>query len=329
MPDPPETSARASPWHTGRVRWWGLLWVGTGVGVAVSLAGFLARAGLPFEQMCHFRAQYFLFLGACTLLFLAGRRFKSAAVAGTVAAVNLALIVPLYVSGSSPPGGGPTVRILLANVHTANTNHEGVLEYVRASNPDVVVLEEVNYRWLQALAPLDASHPYAVKEQRSDNFGIALWSHRPFEESSTRFFGEAGLPSISVRLRVGSQPLSIVATHPLPPTSEESVGLRNEQLSELARYVTSLSGARVVIGDLNTTSWSPCFERLENGTGLRDSRRGFGVQPTWPAGLPWLSIPIDHCLVSSDVAVLSREVGPAIGSDHYPLLVELSLPRGR
>jgi endonuclease/exonuclease/phosphatase (EEP) superfamily protein YafD len=41
--------------------------------------------------------------------------------------------------------------------------------------------------------------------------------------------------------------------------------------------------------------------------------------------LPVLRIPIDHCLVSSELVVLEHTVGPDIGSDHYPLLVTLAV----
>lgn len=312
-----------------RVRAWGVLQAATVVAIGASLAGFLARHAWRFEQLCHYRPQYFVCLAAAAFLFALGRRYRSAGAAGAFAAVNLALILPLYVSGAPPASGGPRLRILLANVHTSNTQHGKMIAYVQRCNPDVVVFEEVDERWVEALKPLRAAYPHGQTEDQEDNFGIALWSRLPLEESSVQYFGEAWLPSIVARLKLDRLPVTLVATHPLPPMSGENVRLRNGQLSAVAEYVSSQSGAKVVVGDLNTTSWSPCFAQLENGTGLRDSRKGFGLQPTWPAGVPWLWIPIDHCLVSSEVAVVSREVGPQVGSDHYPVLIELSLPIGR
>ncbi len=324
-PAPSSRDSRTGFWEV-RIRWWGILRAGMSVTVAVSLAGFFTRVAWRFEQLCHFRPQFFIVLAVCAMLFLAGKKFKSAALAGAVAALNLAFILPLYLSGATPTGDGPRVRILMANVHTANLQHERVKEYVRTCNADVVALLEVDDLWMKSLSSLDAEYPHAMKEERQDNFGMALWSRRPFLDCGTRYFGEAGLPTIDVLVEVKGVRLRLLATHPLPPTSAEGIGLRDEHLSLLARYVESLPGAKVIVGDLNTTSWSPCFGELERESGLRDSRRGFGVQPSWPAGLPWLWVPIDHCLVSSDVGVISREVGPDIGSDHYPVLIELSLP---
>ena len=72
--------------------------------------------------------------------------------------------------------------------------------------------------------------------------------------------------------------------------------------------------------------WSLPLRRLIRQTGLRDSALGFGVQPTWPAGMLLARIQIDQCLVSEDLKVVRRDVGPDVGSDHLPLVVELALP---
>ncbi len=43
----------------------------------------------------------------------------------------------------------------------------------------------------------------------------------------------------------------------------------------------------------------------------------------------WLMMPIDHCLVSSDIRVIGVQTGEDVGSDHLPLLVELEIPGRR
>nr|WP_094673053.1 hypothetical protein [Hydrocoleum sp. CS-953] len=71
-------------------------------------------------------------------------------------------------------------------------------------------------------------------------------------------------------------------------------------------------------GDLNTTMWSPYYQKLEQKTGLRNSRLGFGILPSWPAkGFShsivfyilsrFFQIPIDHCLISSEIKVVNVE----------------------
>jgi len=74
-----------------------------------------------------------------------------------------------------------------------------------------------------------------------------------------------------------------------------------------------------------TTPWSAVFGNLLKASNLRDSSRGRGVQPTWPARLPLFWIPIDHFLHSPELQVISKRTGPAVGSDHLPLLIEFNL----
>lgn len=58
---------------------------------------------------------------------------------------------------------------------------------------------------------------------------------------------------------------------------------------------------------------------------MKDSSEGRGLQWSWPAGFRPLAIPIDHCLTSSGLRIDSRGMGPYIGSDHFPLVVDLEI----
>jgi len=80
---------------------------------------------------------------------------------------------------------------------------------------------------------------------------------------------------------------------------------------------------------MNGTPWSPFFKDFLLSSGLRDSREGFRLQPTWPTWFPPAWIPIDHALVSSSVVVHDRRVGPNVGSDHYPVIIDFSISAKR
>lgn len=68
------------------------------------------------------------------------------------------------------------------------------------------------------------------------------------------------------------------------------------------------------------------FGRLLEATGLRDSRRGFGRQPTFTTAQPiaGLEIAIDHVLVSDSVRVLDRRIVALEGSDHKSVVVRVA-----
>lgn len=64
-----------------------------------------------------------------------------------------------------------------------------------------------------------------------------------------------------------------------------------------------------------------------NTSGLRNARQGFGILPTWPRWslLDGLRIPIDHCLVSSTIAVIAIKTTPISGSDHLSLVIDIAV----
>lgn len=80
-----------------------------------------------------------------------------------------------------------------------------------------------------------------------------------------------------------------------------------------------------MVGDFNATPWSYPFRRLMASTDLSNSALGFGLDLSYPAdGNPLVRVPIDHLLFSDGLAVVDRRLGPAMGSDHFPLTVDLA-----
>ena len=104
--------------------------------------------------------------------------------------------------------------------------------------------------------------------------------------------------------------------------------IRNNQLEELSRFVRDATDEVLLLGDLNVTPWCYYFQKLVRDSGLMDSTRGFGVQPSWPSNNIFLRIPLDHCLHTPKIQIVGREIGPAIGSDHFPLIVDFVIDKG-
>jgi len=98
---------------------------------------------------------------------------------------------------------------------------------------------------------------------------------------------------------------------------------RDDQLRAAAKFLANKPKPSILLGDLNVTPWSSPFQHLLRQGGLRDTAIGFGIHPTWPSYLWPMRIPIDHCLVSPGLRATKREVGRNVGSDHFPLLIEL------
>jgi len=312
-----------------KFRLWGLFTAAGVVAGIATLLGFFGLLNWRLELCSHFRVQYFLGLGVVALLLLIPRKRRNAAIFGVLAFVNLSVILPLYFGKvSAPASAGQPVRAILMNVNTANKNSAGVADVIRRYSPDVVVLEEVNRRWLSELVPALTGYGYSKQAPREDNFGIALFSKFPLSQCTVEYIGDAEVPSIVAEIETSQGKCTMLATHPLPPAGSEYARLRNGQLAQLPGWVHRATSPLVLLGDLNVSPWSPYFKRLIRDSGLRDSSQGRGVHPSWPTFSPMLLIPIDHCLYSRGIAIVDRRTGPYVGSDHLPLIVDFVVGDG-
>jgi endonuclease/exonuclease/phosphatase (EEP) superfamily protein YafD len=299
-------------------------------GVAAStLAAEFGRV-VYFELATHFRLQYALAATLAAAVLLVRKRWAALAVAVVCAAVNWTTIAP-YLTPLTPlaraAAPAERVRFMLANVHMHNRDYEALVAAVRAERPDVLVVQELTRKWLRGLAPLLDEYPYCSALPNPGGSGIAVFSRLPITYAEVlAFHGPSYMPGMLVRLRVGETPLTALALHPPTPTRAHRFAKRNTQLAAAAARIRAVEGPRVLIGDLNTTPWSPYFADLVRDSGLRDARAGAGLWTTWPMPLPSpLQIPIDHCLTSDDVRVDAIRTGPDVGSDHRPVVVDVSV----
>ena len=318
-PPPPQRSARLTIW--------GLLEVGAVLACLATLTGFLGRLWWVFELTCHFRLHLAVALGAMAIVWAVKRSWRMAAVCGVAAAVNAVLLLfLLWPGGKTVVAAGPRLRLVAINVHTENERSDLVLEFLRRTDADVILLMEVNDRWMNALASLRTHYPQVIAEPREDNFGIALFSRLPLTNSEIVEFGKAEVPSIATTLEVGVQSVFLLGTHPLPPGSAGNARLRNEHFQEIATLIRRQSMPAIVLGDLNSTPWSPYFTDLLRHSGLKNASQRRALVGSWPAWLPALRIPLDHCLLAASIYVTDTRPGPKVGSDHLPVVVDVQIP---
>jgi endonuclease/exonuclease/phosphatase (EEP) superfamily protein YafD len=303
----------------------GLLGVGASLACVCTLTGFAADLWWPFELTSHFRAQYVVVLAVSASVYCFTRKYGAALVTAVCALINLCVVAPPYFG--PPVNGGKKAgsRAVMMNVSRENTDYRKVGQFVQTTAPDFIVVDEVTWIWLEKLREMLTNYHYSKSLPREDEFGIALFSRIPFDHAEMVKIGGLDFRAVKASMTIQGKRLTLIGVHPPPPIDQFYREERIRYLKDLSTMVSSSNRPVMVLGDLNTTSWSPIFQDLLSKTGLRDSRQGFGIQPTWPALLPPLWIPIDHCLISAGVTIHNRKVGPYIGSDHYPVIVDFSL----
>lgn len=302
--------------------------------LVVSVIGYLGRLNKYFELTSHFRVQYSFAAAGCLLICLTLANWWCAAGALLSLAINLSAIVPLYRAKQSAANHrieGHRLKLALVNVHRSNRAHEIFLVCMERHQPDVLIVQEVNEVWANALQVLTQRYPFFEVLPRDDGSGMALYSRLSFERLPIALPEGDVRPGILVSLDTKSGKISLLSIHPRAPIRRGHFEQRNQTLASAATCLRELPEPKICVGDLNASVWSPFFQDFAKQTKLTSVRQGFGLLPSWPAfmGFNCLMIPIDHCLVSNDIRVVNAQTGERIGSDHLPLIVELEIKKQR
>lgn len=297
--------------------------VGYCLGLA-TLAGFFGGTWWVLDLFAGFRHQLAVALILIAVVAAIARWKKTAVAIGLLAVVNLALVAPLFFGPSRPETS--QLRVLSFNILASNRRFDEVVDFIRASDANVVVLHEVTSRWEEEIEEAAATFddwPYEITEARArgDLFGSMVLVE-PGAAIESFGFALTDPRAIEILLPDG---VALLAIHPLSPSSEFRAEQNDRQLLFATDWAAGQDGPAIVVGDFNATPWSYPFRRLMASTDLSNSALGFGLDLSYPAdGNPLFRVPIDHLLFSDGLAVVDRRLGPAMGSDHFPLTVDLA-----
>jgi endonuclease/exonuclease/phosphatase (EEP) superfamily protein YafD len=296
--------------------------------ILLSVAGFFGTYHRYLELTAHFKPHYLVVSLLCLFICISLQAWVWALYSLAAFALNLAAIAPWYLPPARASGAEPgqAITVICANVQYTNTNYAPFLGLIHEEMPHVVIAQEANEPWLAHLSQLTAQFPYAVTVPGRGGSGIALYSRLPIAHAEAVYLGQQRRPGVIARLNLGTSVLAVVTIHPRAPLHDRAFGDRNEQLLAATKVVERVPSPKLLVGDFNTSPWSPYYKRVVRDTNLRDARKGFGLLPTWPAALSWIGLPIDHCLVSPELSVARMRTGANIGSDHLPLIIDLRVP---
>jgi len=309
---------------------WVLRYLVVLVPILLFIASLLGRQFWVCELICNFRAYILV-----TLLITGPVLFSLKRKTLTIAWIGATLWAMMGTASVFLPASQPTavsddaqtIKIMSYNVLGTNLQHDDVIAEIRRQDPDVLMVVEYANLWHPAMERLHEAYPHRHEQPRWHGFGIAVFSKLPIIKKDV--LATAGsrfdFPLVVATVKVGDRDLRIAGAHLLSPRDRNRLDIRNLQMREISQYLSADSSPTILVGDFNCVPWSSFLCDLMGRTGYRDSRQGFGYHGTWHANKFFLRIPIDHALVSPQVHVHSRSVGQSGYSDHFPIIVEVSV----
>jgi endonuclease/exonuclease/phosphatase (EEP) superfamily protein YafD len=218
-------------------------------------------------------------------------------------------------------------RLLMANVMLENTEPERLLDVIRESEPDIVLVVETDAAWAKAFGPLREIYPHTVEQPQDNYYGLLLFSRFPLLDPKVEFLVQDDIPSVHTAFELpGGDKIFLHGLHPRPPEPirDQDSTPRDAELVIVGRAIGDESDRpTVVAGDLNDVAWSPTTELFLRLSGLLDPRVGRGFFNSFDADKAYLRYPLDHVFHSNHFTLTDLRRLPHIGSDHFPMLIEL------
>ena len=307
-------------------KWWGeMISLAIGVGVVLAtVASFLAGTSWLFDLIGNFRLQYVL-IGVIALGGLAWNRlWIPFGVVLLAVLINLASVAPYFTDSVTAPAGEDRLTIVHLNTQADNPHKDEVVDFVKNSQADIILLAEVTPVLLDRLEEADLPYELVAGTPPTTRIGILALARDASVTGQLTNLGRTEVPGVVLRTQLEGRPVEILGFHTTSPSAEGRASDRDDQMAAAGARVVDRDTPMILVGDFNATPWTGAFRELVD-IGLVDSQRGRGVAGSWPAGWGPLMIPIDHLLHTPELTTTAFAFGPSAGSDHRSLAVTLAL----
>ncbi|MCG2431859.1 endonuclease/exonuclease/phosphatase family protein [Aequorivita xiaoshiensis] len=222
------------------------------------------------------------------------------------------------------------ISLLLTNVKMSNRNSQKLISIINQRDPDLILAMEVDSWWDNNLDIFVNDYPFSQKVILDNTYGMILYSKLPFLEKEIYYLNNENVPSFeSTILLNNGKRLSLFCMHPVPPTHfkklPDNAGQKEKALMKMGAMINKRKYPTVVAGDLNDVVWSNVDKLTNTKSILYDVRVGRGFFNNFNAENFLMRWPLDHVFVTDEFSVKKLERLSDIGSDHFPMYIELVL----
>ena len=245
----------------------------------------------------------------------------------------LCLIYPTYIfinqaliSPSINVAGKNTLKITFQNKYYLNANIEGLTKQAKELDPDIIGFTEINE--ISEYQKYLDKYPYVFKTRLDNLMGVVMFSKYELKDSEALNASyDSNLdhsPYIKTKVVMPDKSeVNLLMVHLIAPTGSGFTKLKGDALNIIYSEANKLEGNIVVIGDFNTTPYSPQISGLRNSSQFYSASKGKGLLDTWE-GPSFLKFQIDHAFISNSMKVNKFEVKDTVGSDHHMIFLETS-----
>ncbi|GAB5513398.1 endonuclease/exonuclease/phosphatase family protein [Rhodopirellula baltica] len=219
-------------------------------------------------------------------------------------------------------------RLLVTNVEMENDRFEQWSQVIRDTDVDMVIAAEIDDSWKPILEELKPIFPHQIIYPQDNWYGMAMLSRLPIRESEIRFRIQDDIPSIDAMVELPSgEEIRVIGVHPRPPEPirDNDATARDAELVIWGKELAEDDRPIVIGGDLNDVAWSPSTRLFLRLSQLLDPRRGRGFFNSFHADHIWMRFPLDHVFHSTHFGVRDLQRLGHVGSDHFPILIDLQL----
>ncbi|WP_246124310.1 MULTISPECIES: endonuclease/exonuclease/phosphatase family protein [Bizionia] len=222
------------------------------------------------------------------------------------------------------------VSLLITNVKMTNRNAQDLHKLIALKQPDLILAMEVDKWWDTNLKVLKNDYPYSQHTTNAVTYGMVVYSKLPLNNLVVHYLNNKNVPSFesTITLESGKQ-IKFYSVHPVPPTHfkdlPDNAGQEENALKNLGKKISEQKLPVIVAGDLNEVVWSYVDELTGTKNVLYDVRVGRGFYNSYNAENPFMRWPLDHIFVTKEFKLKRLERLSKMGSDHFPILVELVL----
>lgn len=223
---------------------------------------------------------------------------------------------------------GRHLKLLVSNVLQTNRSVDKLLELVKEHDPDILLTLETNNWWEEKLDEgLLEKYDCKVAVPMENLYGMHVYSKIKLIDPEVVYRIKDDIPGVNTSVELPSGKIVyLYFVHPMPPSPTEAYAStgRDAELALVGKQVKEHGGTSIVAGDLNDVAWSHSTRLFKRLSGLVDPRVGRGLFATFHAQYWFARWPLDHVFHTTDMALVNLRRLPSIGSDHFPILIELS-----